>query len=65
MRTMRRSIARFAFFCHLLVVGDDDRPIGIISIGDLGKAIIDQQEFTIAHLEHYISGAEASFYRSS
>ncbi len=50
---------------HLPVVGDDDRPIGIISIGDLGKAIIDQQEFTIAHLEHYITGAEASLYRSS
>lgn len=50
---------------HLPVVGDDDRPIGVISIGDLGKAIIAQQEFTIAHLEQYIVGAEASLYRSS
>jgi len=28
--------------------------IGIISIGDLVKDIIAEQEFVIAHLEHYI-----------
>ena len=29
---------------------------GLISIGDLVKAIISDQRFTIEHLEHYISG---------
>ena len=50
---------------HLPVLGDDDRVIGVISIGDVGKAIIAHLEFTVAHLEHYITGAEAMFYRSS
>jgi hypothetical protein len=27
-------------------------------------AIIAQQQFTIAHLEHYIASSEAMFYRS-
>lgn len=49
---------------HLPVLGDDDHVIGVISIGDLGRAIIAEQEFTIAHLEQYIIGAEASLYRS-
>jgi len=30
--------------------------IGLISIGDLVKAIIDEQQFVIEQLEHYISG---------
>ena len=50
---------------HLPVLGDDDHVIGVISIGDVGKAIIALREFTIAHLEHYITGAEAMFYRTS
>jgi CBS domain-containing protein len=50
---------------HLPVVGDKDQVIGVVSIGDIGRVIIAQQEFTIAHLEHYITGAEAMFYRSS
>ena len=49
---------------HLPVLGDDDRVIGIISIGDVGGAFIAHLEFTIAHLEHYIAGAEAMFFRS-
>ncbi len=50
---------------HLPVLGDEDHVIGVVSIGDLGRAIIAQQEFTIAHLEQYIIGVESSFYRSS
>lgn len=40
---------------HLPVV-NDGKMIGIISIGDLVKAIISEQQYTIEQLEHYISG---------
>jgi len=40
---------------HLPVV-DEGRLIGIISIGDLVKAIISDQQQAIEQLEHYISG---------
>ena len=40
---------------HLPVV-DDGRVTGIISIGDLVKAIIAEQQRAIEQLEHYISG---------
>jgi CBS domain-containing protein len=40
---------------HLPVL-DSGRLIGIISIGDLVKTIIAEQQFIIAQLEHYISG---------
>ena len=40
---------------HLPVV-QDDRLIGLISIGDLVKDIISEQKFVIEQLEHYISG---------
>jgi len=40
---------------HLPVMADG-KVIGIISIGDLVKDIIAEQEFVIAHLEHYIMG---------
>jgi len=39
-----------------LVVRDEGRITGVISIGDVVKAIIDHQQFTIEQLEHYISG---------
>jgi len=40
---------------HLPVV-DDGKVCGIISIGDLVKAIIEDQQQAIEQLEHYISG---------
>ena len=40
---------------HLPVV-EDEKPIGMISIGDVIKAIISSQEFTIDQLKKYISG---------
>ena len=40
---------------HLPVV-DENKVVGIISIGDLVKAIIAEQQFIIEQLEHYITG---------
>jgi CBS domain-containing protein len=40
---------------HLPVV-DHKRVIGIVSIGDLVKATIDDQQFTITQLQMYIAG---------
>lgn len=40
---------------HLPVV-DGDRVIGLISIGDVVRATIDEKEFIIAQLERYIAG---------
>ncbi len=39
-----------------LVIRDDGKINGLISIGDVVKAIIEDQHFTIEQLEHYISG---------
>jgi CBS domain-containing protein len=43
---------------HLPVI-DAARLVGMISIGDLVKNIISEQQFTIEQLEHYISGERA------
>ena len=40
---------------HLPVL-DNNKVVGMISIGDLVKAIIAEQQFIIEQLEHYISG---------
>lgn len=41
---------------HLPVV-ESDRLVGLISIGDLVKYIIDDQKFIIEHMEHYTGQA--------
>ncbi|MDA1184907.1 MAG: CBS domain-containing protein [Acidobacteria bacterium] len=38
---------------HVLVMEDDDL-LGVVSIGDLIKATIEEQQFTITQLEQYI-----------
>lgn len=43
---------------HLPVV-DEGRLKGLISIGDVVKEIISEQEFTIHNLENYITGGKA------
>ncbi|NMG75249.1 CBS domain-containing protein [Aromatoleum diolicum] len=42
-------------FRHLPVV-DHGKIVGIVTIGDVVKAVIDQQEKTINHLSSYIAG---------
>ncbi len=42
-------------FRHMPVV-DDGKVIGVVSLGDLVKVIIAEQQFTIEQLESYITG---------
>ncbi|MEX2600298.1 MAG: CBS domain-containing protein [Balneolaceae bacterium] len=44
-------------FRHLPVVKDDQDIVGVISIGDLVKSIIDKQKVEIRFLRGYISGS--------
>ena len=41
---------------HLPVI-ENDKLIGLISIGDVVKKIIEDQKFSITQLEHYVTGA--------
>jgi CBS domain-containing protein len=41
---------------HLPVI-EGDRVIGIVTIGDVGRAIIADQQFMLDQLEHYITGS--------
>jgi CBS domain-containing protein len=41
---------------HLPVVGADGRMVGMISIGDLVRAVIEEQQETIEQLERFIAG---------
>jgi CBS domain-containing protein len=43
---------------HLPVL-DDGKLVGLVSIGDLVKDIISEQQFVIEQLQHYISGERA------
>lgn len=42
---------------YLLVI-DNDQLVGILSIGDLVKFIIEEQKQTIDHLQNYITGGQ-------
>ena len=41
---------------HLPVVNEDNRPVGLISIGDLVNWVMQSQRHTILQLQGYISG---------
>jgi len=43
-------------FRHLPVLDDEQQVIGIVSIGDLVKETICEQQFIIDQLKHYITG---------
>ena len=43
------------YFRHLPVI-EDDRVVGLVSIGDLVKAVIADQQAVIEELERYVTG---------
>lgn len=42
--------------CRHLPVVENDKLLGIVSIGDLVKVLVDEKELEIAQLNHYITG---------
>lgn len=44
------------FIRHLPVVDDEDKIVGVISIGDVVKELVADQEFVIDQLVYYITG---------
>ena len=49
------SIMTKRYIRHLPVL-EDNKLVGLISIGDIVKYIIEEQKFIIENLEHYITG---------
>lgn len=39
---------------HLPVV-EGGRAVGVVSIGDIVRAVVEEQQFTIRSLEHYVT----------
>jgi len=39
----------------VITVNHDERVLGVVSIGDLVKWLVSEQEVTIEHLQNYIS----------
>ena len=55
--TVREGLAMMTDkYVRHLPVTDDSGVIGIVSIGDLVKAVIEEQQTVIEHLERYITG---------
>ncbi len=54
---MRVMLNRFVR--HLPVCGDHGQMVGIVSIGDILKAVIAEQQVQIRDLEHFINGERA------
>ena len=43
---------------HMPVIDESHKTVGMVSIGDMAKEIIDQQKLQIHNLEHYVNWAE-------
>ena len=55
--TVRQGLAMMTDkYVRHLPVTDDSGVIGVVSIGDLVKAVIEEQQTVIEHLERYITG---------